>query len=60
MAKIKKGEKLACVPCGREVTVDFCGISESTIWCCGKPMQHKAKLAHHSKVKPAKKKAKKR
>lgn len=51
MGKIKKGQKLVCVPCGREVVVDSCGISESTLWCCGKPMRPKAKKA----VKKAKK-----
>lgn len=40
MAKVKKGSRLVCVPCGREVIVDACGISEQTIWCCGKPMAH--------------------
>ncbi len=38
MAKLKNGQKLVCVPCGREVTVGCCGASESTIWCCEKPM----------------------
>ncbi len=38
MAKVKKGSRLVCVPCGREVIVDACGISQQTIWCCGKPM----------------------
>jgi len=41
MAKVKKGSRLVCVPCGREVIVDACGISEQTIWCCGKPMAHR-------------------
>jgi len=41
MAKIKKGAKLACVPCGREVIVDCCGASEATLWCCGRPMAKK-------------------
>ena len=43
MAKIKKGAKLVCVPCGREVVVDCCGMSQRTIWCCGKPMAKKTK-----------------
>ncbi len=38
MAKMKKGSRLVCVPCGREVIVDACGVSQQTIWCCGKPM----------------------
>ena len=43
MAKVKakKGDKLVCVPCGREVVVDNCGISRTTLWCCGKPMKKK-------------------
>lgn len=45
MRKLKKGSKLACVPCGREVVVDACGISAKTIWCCGKPMTSKKKTA---------------
>lgn len=35
----KKGSKLACVPCGREVVIDACGASATTIWCCGRPMK---------------------
>lgn len=42
MAKLKKGQKMECVPCGREVIVDCCGASETTLWCCGKPMKPKA------------------
>lgn len=38
-AKIKKGTKLICVPCGREVIVSCCGISSTTLWCCGRPMK---------------------
>ena len=38
MAKLKKGMRLACVPCGRQVVVDACGLSIQTVWCCGKPM----------------------
>jgi len=26
-AKMKKGQRLVCVPCGRAVTVDCCGVS---------------------------------
>lgn len=56
MAKAKKGQKLACVPCGREVVVDACGISEETIWCCGKPMSNKKKAAGKKAGKSTKKK----
>jgi len=48
MEKIKKGQKLYCSPCGREVIVDACGVSKSTLWCCDQPMKLKAKK---SKVK---------
>ncbi len=37
--KLKKGSRLVCIPCGREVIVDCCGASATTIWCCGKPMR---------------------
>lgn len=37
--KMKKGERLVCVPCGREVLVDCCGMSTTTLWCCGSPMK---------------------
>lgn len=43
MAKLKKGQKLVCVPCGREIVVGCCGISSKTIWCCDKPMSAKVK-----------------
>ncbi len=43
MAKLKKGQKLVCIPCGRQVAIDCCGVSERTIWCCGRPMAKKAK-----------------
>ncbi|MFA4842952.1 MAG: hypothetical protein WC658_03855 [Candidatus Omnitrophota bacterium] len=43
MAKLKKGQKLVCVPCGTELIVGCCGASESTIWCCGKRMTVKGK-----------------
>jgi len=57
MAKLKKGAKLKCVPCGREIIVDECGISKSTLWCCSRPMKPKSKVK--AKAKPGKK-AKKR
>ena len=41
MAKMKKGDKLVCVPCGREVVVGCCGVSTTTLWCCGRPMKKK-------------------
>lgn len=50
MAKIKKGAKLICAPCGREVMVTNAGISETITWCCRKPMKKKTS----SKVKKAK------
>lgn len=43
MAKLKKGQKLVCVPCGREVVVSNLGAASTTIWCCSKPMQKKVK-----------------
>ncbi len=43
MAKPKKGQKLVCVPCGREVLVNACGMSDEVIWCCGRPMVGKSK-----------------
>lgn len=41
MAKMKKGDKLVCVPCGRQVVVDCCGVGTTTLWCCGRPMKKK-------------------
>ncbi|MCM8796495.1 MAG: hypothetical protein NC923_01210 [Candidatus Omnitrophica bacterium] len=41
MAKFKKMDKLICVLCGRENVFDCCGISEITLWCCGRPMKKK-------------------
>lgn len=43
--KLKKGSKLVCIPCGREVIIDCCGASARTIWCCGKPMRKGKKRA---------------
>lgn len=56
MAKLNKGSKLACIPCGREVVVDCCGVSERTLWCCGKPMKAKAKRKPARKTVKRKKK----
>lgn len=49
MGKLKKGQKLVCVPCGREVLIGICGVSTRTIWCCGKPMLPKSKKASKKK-----------
>lgn len=38
MANLKRGQKLACSPCGREVVVSSAGIARTTLWCCGRPM----------------------
>jgi len=51
MAKVKRGEKLICVPCGREVMVSFAGIAETTLWCCGRPMKNKGKTKATKKKK---------
>ena len=62
-AKLKKGQKLLCVPCGREVTISAGGISRTTLWCCGRPMTGgKAKMTAKKKTvkKPVKKTAKKK
>ena len=48
----KKGSKLACIPCGREVIIDCCGAATRTIWCCEKPMR---KAAHAKSKKMSKK-----
>jgi len=49
MAKLKKGMRLACVPCGRQVVVSACGVSARTVWCCGKPMVSKSRTGRSSK-----------
>ena len=54
-SKIKKGAKLMCVPCGRQVVVNSCGSSTRTLWCCGIPMKKKTT----SLLKSFKKKVKK-
>ncbi|MDD5019600.1 MAG: hypothetical protein PHH75_03190 [Candidatus Omnitrophica bacterium] len=56
MPKVKKGSRLVCVPCGREVVVDDCGISRQTIWCCGKPMAGKKSGRKKAKRAAGKKK----
>ena len=58
-AKLKRGQKLLCVPCGREVTISASGVARTTLWCCGRPMGGRKKKAASKKVvkkKPAKKK----
>ena len=57
MAKLKRGQKMVCVPCAREVVVSDIGTSRTTLWCCGRPMQQKTKTT--SKKKPVKRTAKK-
>jgi hypothetical protein len=57
MAKLKRGQKMVCVPCAREVVVSNIGTSRTTLWCCGRPMQPKSKAT--PKKKTAKKSAKK-
>jgi len=39
--KNKKGSKLFCIWCGREVIISNFGISDSKIWCCARPMLKK-------------------
>lgn len=48
MAKLKKGQKLACVSCGREVVISNLGVARTTIWCCGKSMKAKTKTKKRS------------
>ena len=49
MGKVRKGQKLVCVPCGREVVIDACGVSKTTVWCCGKPMKAARKTTKKKK-----------
>ncbi len=62
MAKLRKGQNMVCVPCGRQVTVSTAGFSRSTLWCCGKPMESgkKAVKKTDAKKKPAKRKTAKK
>ncbi len=55
MAKYKSGQKLMCVPCGREVEINSCGLASTSIWCCGKPMKEKGQSRS---ARPASKKSK--
>jgi hypothetical protein len=57
MAKLKRGQKMVCIPCGREVVISSAGISRTTLWCCGKPMAQKAKASKKKPIKKAKKRA---
>ena len=41
--EVKKGTRLVCIPCRREVIISNWGISNSILWCCGKPMEKKKK-----------------
>lgn len=50
MAKLKEGEKLVCVPCGREIVISNCGISRTALWCCGKPMKLTTKAKSKKKT----------
>ncbi len=50
MAKLKRGQKLVCVPCAREVVVSSCGVARTTLWCCGRAMKSKSKASKKSKV----------
>ena len=54
MKKTKKGQRLVCVPCGKEVIVSNAGVSDTTLWCCGSPMKPKTGKKKTSK-KPSKK-----
>jgi len=58
MGRFRKGERLACVPCGREVTISWEGVSGTTLWCCGSPMSAGAKK--RAPARKTKKKIKKR
>ncbi|UCF77932.1 MAG: hypothetical protein JSW03_07405 [Candidatus Eiseniibacteriota bacterium] len=63
MPKLRRNQKLTCVPCGRVVTVSSAGVSRGTVWCCAKPMKGKAKAAPKKKAakkKTARKKARRR
>lgn len=54
--KVKKGAKMVCVPCGREVVIDNFGASRTTLWCCGKPMKKKTSKPSKKVKAKAKKK----
>lgn len=50
MARLKRGQKMVCIPCGREVVISDLGVSESAVWCCGRPMKAKGKRAAKKKT----------
>jgi len=50
MAKVKKGQKMVCIPCAREVVISNAGASSTTLWCCGRPMKEKSKVAVKKKT----------
>ena len=50
MAKLKKGQILECVPCGRKVTVSKEGASLTTVYCCGRPMKQRTTSAKEKKI----------
>ncbi|MCK4908768.1 MAG: hypothetical protein KAS70_02615 [Planctomycetes bacterium] len=43
MVRLKKGQAIGCVPCGRQLVVSRAGISKTTIWCCERPMRMETK-----------------
>ena len=59
MAKLKRGQKLVCVPCSREIVISSAGVSRTTLWCCGRPMQQKAKTVSKKKTTSKKRTSKK-
>ncbi len=58
MAKLRKGQKLLCVPCGREILISNCGVSRTTIWCCGRSMKSPSKVTRAKATKATATKAK--
>jgi hypothetical protein len=50
MAKVKKGQEMVCIPCAREVVISNAGASSTTLWCCGRPMKEKSKVAVKKKT----------
>jgi hypothetical protein len=49
MAKMKKGDKFVCVPCGKEIEVGIAGVCDTTLWCCGRPMKKKSQTKSKKK-----------
>ena len=54
MAAVKNGSKMVCVPCGREVLISSCGVSRTTLWCCGRPMKGKVAVRKNKSKKKKK------